>query len=59
MKKYFDRLEQGTYYDEIISSPVLTAVPLRIEDTMMIIVEHERRHLEQARRVKRECIDKK
>jgi hypothetical protein len=58
MKQYFDRLEQEHRQEELITIPAIQALSLKIVDMMKIIVEHERRHLEQARRVQRDYVDK-
>jgi len=58
MKQYFDRVESGGHQDELINIPAVQAISLKIGDMMNVITEHERRHLEQARRVKRNCVDK-
>jgi hypothetical protein len=49
--------EKKRLENQVISSPLSKLVTLKLADAMDIIIEHEKRHLRQARRVREELLN--
>jgi hypothetical protein len=51
LKDLFRNIEENGHLQKVISSPVAPLITLRISDSLQLIVEHEKRHVRQAKNV--------
>lgn len=50
LKILFREIEEGQHLQKVISSPVAPLITLRVKDVLVLIIEHEKRHIKQANR---------